>query len=667
MPCWRARWGAYGLISLFTMSAENKKIFQNYGNSQGYIGYVLKEFDKQREYLNEVLTNPATDSITLAKQRIDSSDVALLNNLNKYENTRTTEKEIENFELLKETMEAYRTTRDTMLQKGIEGDFETMLLLSKASNTKITIENAKSQIDIEIAANSKAAEDAIKRQESSTLIALIIMGVVMAAAVTIAVLLGLLIRRSIMKPLMIASGRLENLAKGRNFDALDLKDFSGEFRVIAENLNEVRLASERLIVDIQMLVEAAVEGRLSTRADVEKHVGNYRMMIEGINKTLDAVTEPISEATEVLKEVAQGNLKVLMQGEYKGEHAVIKNSLNATIESLRGYIQQITDVLEQFEKGDLSVSIYADFRGDFVALKESINSIISTMNSMIIEINAAAEQVSSGTRQVSDGSQTVSQGATEQASSIEELTASISEIAAQTKHNALNANKADQLANSARDDAAKGNEQMKLMQNAMRDISESSSNISKIIKVIDDIAFQTNILALNAAVEAARAGANGKGFAVVADEVRNLAAKSANAAKETEALIQETIKKVEVGSKLADSTAASLENIVDGSTKTVQLVSEIAQSSNDQATAISQVNRGIEQMSLVVQNNSATSEETAAAAEELSSQAEMLKLMVAHFKTRAAVKEPNTAVPKEQTKKQEKDVAALNDSEFGKY
>jgi methyl-accepting chemotaxis protein len=251
---------------------------------------------------------------------------------------------------------------------------------------------------------------------------------------------------------------------------------------------------------------------------------------------------------------------------------------------------------------------------------------------MLVEINNAADQVASGSNQVSNGSQLLSQGTTEQASSIEQLTSSVIEVAAQTKKNAENASKANELSEKAKSYAASGTEQMNQMQAAVKEINVSTQNISKIVKLIDEIAFQTNILALNAAVEAARAGQYGKGFAVVAEEVRNLAAKSADAVKDVTLIIETSTEKVKMGTEISNATAKSLQKIVNEIEKSAVLVSEIAQSSNQQATAISQIDKGLELVSGVVQSNSATAEESAASSEELSSQAQLMKELVAKFK-----------------------------------
>ena len=382
-----------------------------------------------------------------------------------------------------------------------------------------------------------------------------------------------------------------------------------------------------------VLSAAAISGDLNTRGKAEKFSGEYANIINGINATLDAVTAPIVESAKVLEEVEKGNLGVTVTGDYKGEHAIIKNALNKTIENLRSYILEISSVLAEIGNGNLDLAITAEYTGDFVKIKDSLNSIIASLSEVLGNIGEAAEQVNSGARQVSDGSQALSQGSTEQASSIEELSASIADIASQTKQNAINANRANELASEAKTFAEQGNIQMRSMLDSMTEINEASASISRVIKVIDDIAFQTNILALNAAVEAARAGQHGKGFAVVAEEVRNLAARSADAVKETAALIEGSVSKVGSGTKIANETAGALKGIVEKIGDAADLVKNIAEASNMQATGISQIDKGIEQVASVVQNNSATAEESAAASEELSSQSEFLKEMVGTFKT----------------------------------
>jgi len=340
-------------------------------------------------------------------------------------------------------------------------------------------------------------------------------------------------------------------------------------------------------------------------------------------------------------------------------------------------------VLGAVAEGDLTVEITAEYLGDFARLKDSINTIIGSMGEIISEINAAAEQVMASSRQVSSGNQEISQGATEQASAIEELLASVSQIAEQVRQNALDANASADLAEKARKAADEGNEQMTSMLKSMEEINESAASISKIIKVIDDIAFQTNILALNAAVEAARAGVHGKGFAVVAEEVRNLAARSAQAAKETTELIEGSIERVKAGTAIAETTAATLSDIVSGSHQSQELLHGIAAASNEQATSIAHVNRGIEQLSQVVQTNSAAAEQGAAASEELSGQAEMLKRLVDHFKlkddqpddgnclgNKAYLSEKPLPLLEEPEHVKEQRVpaaVALDDSDFGKY
>lgn len=436
------------------------------------------------------------------------------------------------------------------------------------------------------------------------------------------------------------SGRVNHviaiIKRVANGDLGDLEELSGIGR-LSENdelIPSVILMIDtikELIEETRILSDNAVNGDLEARGDVKKYNGEYGNVIHGINNTLDAIVAPVQEASAVLKEIASGNLHVKMNGDYRGDHAEIKNALNETIENLQSYVGEISRVLSDMGDGNLDQTITAEYKGDFIEIKDSLNHISLSLSQALGEINQAAEQVASGARQVSDASQGLSQGSTEQAGTLQELTASITEIANQTKQNAISAGQANELSASARENGVKGNQQMSGMLSSMEEINQSSADISKIIKVIDDIAFQTNILALNAAVEAARAGQHGKGFAVVAEEVRSLAARSAKAAKETTDLIEGSISKVATGTKLANETADALNDIANGIEKSANLIGNIANASSEQATGIEQINRGIEQVSRVVQNNSATAEESAATSEQLSSQAEILKQMVSKF------------------------------------
>lgn len=351
----------------------------------------------------------------------------------------------------------------------------------------------------------------------------------------------------------------------------------------------------------------------------------------------NGIAKPIKKVTTVAQQIADGNFDVELSVNSKDEVGQLAKAFNLTIERLinyQGYIDEISETLLSVSNGDLTVTAKREYVGQFKKLKDNMQALLTNLNSTLLQINESAAQVDSGAEQVANGAQALSQGATEQASSIEELSASITEVTEQIRKSADNAKSAHDKAEFAEKELHSSNGQMKDMITAMDQITLKSSEITKIIKIIDDIAFQTNILALNAAVEAARAGAAGKGFAVVADEVRNLAGKSAEAAKSTTVLIGETIEAVENGSQIANRTADSLNKSAKVIIDAVSLIDEIARSSQEQATAIVQINQGIEQISSVVQTNAATAEESAAASEELSGQSNMLKELISEFKLR---------------------------------
>ena len=338
------------------------------------------------------------------------------------------------------------------------------------------------------------------------------------------------------------------------------------------------------------------------------------------------IIAPLNRDMDLAKAILGGDFSRRLNQKSDDEMGHLAKELNRMAEGL----EEKAHVAETIAAGDLSVDVTLCSDKDLFG--QSLQRMVSNLRTMVGETQTAAGQISNGASQVADSSQSLSSGATEQASSLEEITSTMVEMGSQTKQNAKNSAQASQLTLQARADADICNRQMQELVEAMGAIKTSSQNISKIIKVIDEIAFQTNLLALNAAVEAARAGSQGKGFAVVAEEVRNLATRSARAAQETSALIEASANSAVHGAAIADRTAEALDQIVVEITKVTELATEIANASNEQALGISQINLGLGQIDQVTQQNSANAEESAAASEQLSGMASHLMAMLGRFK-----------------------------------
>ncbi len=349
---------------------------------------------------------------------------------------------------------------------------------------------------------------------------------------------------------------------------------------------------------------------------------------------IKSIVPPIREMQDVMKQVTQGNVHAQLTYKAKDELGELSDDIRFTINYLKNLIEDETMIFTEMGNGNFTVNsgMAEMYIGDFKGIYTAWHALKMNINDTLSQINQSADQVADGSDQVSSGSQALAQGATEQASSVEELAATTNEIAVKVNQNAENAKLANDKATTVKDNADMSRQRMQEMMEAIADINTKSSEVGKIIKTIEDIAFQTNILALNAAVEAARAGDAGKGFAVVADEVRSLAGKSAEASQNTSVLIEASIQAVDKGIKIANETAQSLDEVVDGVVDVSGTIGKITVASEEQASAIQQVNQGVDQISSVVQTNSATAEESAAASEELAGQAQILKELVARFK-----------------------------------
>jgi methyl-accepting chemotaxis protein len=356
--------------------------------------------------------------------------------------------------------------------------------------------------------------------------------------------------------------------------------------ILSKSILQVQQSLKGLVNETVTLTMSATEGQLNKRSDEKQFKGGYRNIIEGINNTLNAATAPINEALSVLEKVADR---------------------------------------------DLTARVTSDYKGDFAQFKDVLNKTVRNLEEALERVALGSEQVAAAAEQISSGSQSLSQSSSESASSLEEISSSLQEVSSMTRQNAVNAKEAQKLSESAHSSALKGAESMNRLSNAINEIKKSSDATAKIIKTIDEIAFQTNLLALNAAVEAARAGDAGKGFAVVAEEVRNLAMRSADAAKNTAALIEESVSKSEGGVAINQEVILNLHEINNQIVKVTEMIAEIAVASEQQNKGIEQVNIAVDHMNQVTQATAANAEESASSAEELASQAAEMQNMVHSF------------------------------------
>lgn len=425
---------------------------------------------------------------------------------------------------------------------------------------------------------------------------------------------------------MVESSRQGDLQRRVKID-----NFQGDWRIIGIGLNTI-LDEALGPVNVQAkLLERMVAGDLSARITTD-FKGDHNRIKDLMNSFQDYNQQVVEDIVNVSERLAAGNMRVALQGKYVGDFVQIKTSLEMAFSNLRNVISDIVQMSKLLAEGDLRAKPQTDYQGDFIEIKDSLITAITGLNNTMRQTNAVVEQVAQSVEQVRSISQDLASNAEEQSSAVEEVTSNLEESNSQVKANSENASMANQLVSETGTVADAGQSKMKAMTEAMGAIADSSREIAKIIKVIDEIAFQTNLLALNAAVEAARAGQHGRGFAVVAQEVRNLAGRSAKAAKETAELIDDAVRRVADGVKMASETSSALNEIVQNVSKVKDLAGEIAAASDEQSKGLAQINVAMVQVNQGAQGSSQQSEELASTADELGNLADRLREEIARFK-----------------------------------
>jgi methyl-accepting chemotaxis protein len=602
-----------GIGSLVSLSRFNGEV----------VGLVSDRFPKT-VWANSLINNVetvarATRNMLLADTRqemekemarIPEARKIIDENFGKLEKSISSPKGKEILASIAKTRDEYRTSTGRFIELVRAGKTEparVVLLGDMRKSFNEYLGNVEKLIAFQTEMVQEAGRDAAKAYSGARNLVLSIL----TAALLLGIGIGFVIARSITRPVASCIAAADRIASGDMEVELDGtgKDETGLLQAAMLKMAETIKA---LVADANMLVKAAVEGKLDTRADASRHQGDFRKIVAGVNETLDAVIGPLNVAAEYVDRISKGDIPPRITDNYNGDFNEIKNNLNVLIDAMN----KVTDAAKEISNGNLMVQLTK--RSEQDELMHALGAMVARLTDVVSDVKAAAENVATGSREMSSGADRMSQGATEQAASAEEASSSMEQMSANIKQSADNAQQTEKIAMKSAEDAEVGGKAVSETVIAMKEIAGK-------ISIIEEIARQTNMLALNAAIEAARAGEHGKGFAVVASEVRKLAERSQVAAGE---ISQLSASSVEVAEKAGEMLAAILPNI----RKTADLVQEITAASKEQDAGSDQINKAIQQLDQVIQQNAAAAEEIASTAEELSSQSDQLQGTINFFR-----------------------------------